>query len=161
MRTLSRATAVMLLVGGTPLGVAAQGEESFTTSQCYVEQIEVVTALAEERFAYVVTSMGTVRSASELFEASASRCFGLVSTFDEPGSGDGYCELLDADGDRVVVHWTATEPGRGEWRFVGGTGKFDGIGGEGSYDEVGEFPSFAADERLSCIETTGTYRLAE
>ncbi len=47
----------------------------------------------------------------------------------------GYCEYLDADGDRVVERWQvpvqavgATVQGTGEW--IDGTGKFAGIGGQ-------------------------------
>ena len=96
--------------------------------------------------------------AKNVFQLHGAAPNGAV-LFHEAGRGSGYCEVLDADGDRLIIPWTATEPDRGEWRFVGGTGKFKGIAGEGTYQAVDEFPSFAQHEQLSCIETTGTYRL--
>ncbi len=159
MRILVAAAVAPLVLGGAVVAATAQTNESFTTSQCWVSRAEMVT-LSDERFAYVFSGTGTLRSDTEPFDGLASRCVGLANTFGDSPRESGYCEYLDADGDRFIASWSVTAPGQGEWRFVDGTGKFEGIAGEGTYQSVGAFPSFEPREQLSCIETTGTYSLS-
>ena len=47
---------------------------------------------------------------------------------------NGSCLYVDADGDKVMVNWTGTEPYDGTKHIVGGTGKYAGITGEGTFD---------------------------
>ncbi len=66
-------------------------------------------------------------------------CFGAVLIDAGAVSGGGNCHYTDADGDKVVMAWTATgmsETGRtmGEWSVVGGTGKWESAEGGGTFD---------------------------
>ncbi len=66
-------------------------------------------------------------------------CFGSVMIDKGAVSGEGLCHYTDADGDMVLMTWTATgmaEGGRttGDWEVTGGTGKWDGASGGGTFN---------------------------
>jgi hypothetical protein len=54
----------------------------------------------------------------------------LISA-DGSTDGHGYCDAVDADGDRWWIWWNNT-PESNRWGFIGGTGKYEGIKGGGT-----------------------------
>lgn len=101
--------------------------------------------------------------------------FGRIATVNEAGSGpwhnmsgdclglglgeqgNGYCRLVDADGDMIFESWRETTAGKGVSRVMGGTGKFEGLESTFEYDYV-VLPS--AEGRLHLSGTKrGSYKL--
>lgn len=59
-------------------------------------------------------------------------CFGTtVVSADGTVVGNGYCDAVDAEGDRWWIWWHNGPKGN-TWGFMGGTGKYDGIKGGGT-----------------------------
>jgi hypothetical protein len=68
-------------------------------------------------------------------------CFGEMEINKGAVAGDGYCTWVDADGESILVTWTATGRdadgnGIGEWQLMGGSGKWDGASGGGGYTVI-------------------------
>jgi hypothetical protein len=69
------------------------------------------------------------------FDRMTERCMGQYywGGNDAPPA-NGSCLYVDADGDQMVVNWSATAPYDGMKQIVGGTGKYAGITGKGTFD---------------------------
>lgn len=69
---------------------------------------------------------------SNSIHLASQDCFGttLISA-DGSAHGHGYCDAVDADGDRWWIWWNNT-PESNRWGFIGGTGKYEGIKGGGT-----------------------------
>ena len=52
-------------------------------------------------------------------------------------NGHGYCDAVDADGDRWWIWWNNT-PESNKWGFIGGTGKYEGITGGGTTESLAQ-----------------------
>jgi hypothetical protein len=74
------------------------------------------------------------------FHLTSWNCTGTVvmSADGTSGSGGGYCDGVDSDGDVWWIWWNGA--GGGEWGFLGGTGKFEGIEGVGIWKIEYEWP---------------------
>lgn len=80
----------------------------------------------------------TLQDASNPMHGATGDCFGAVEIIGVAISGGGNCLFSDAEGDRMVIEWTAQsliESGgnAGIWQLTGGSGKFAGASGGGEY----------------------------
>ena len=68
------------------------------------------------------------------FHLTSLDCFStFIATPDgKSGTGGGYCQGLDKDGDVWWINFQG-DFGGGAWAFIRGTGKFEGISGGGTY----------------------------
>jgi hypothetical protein len=69
---------------------------------------------------------------SNSIHLASQDCFG-TTVIAEGGAavGNGYCDAVDADGDRWWIWWHNGSDGN-TWGFMGGTGKYEGITGGGT-----------------------------
>ena len=74
------------------------------------------------------------------FHLTNWNCAGTVVTLadDMGGSGSGYCDGVDSDGDVWWISWSGVDGG--PWSFLGGTGKFEGVDGGGTWKAAQEWP---------------------
>jgi hypothetical protein len=69
---------------------------------------------------------------SNSIHLASQDCFGTtLIAADGSANGHGYCDAVDADGDRWWIWWNNT-PESNRWGFIGGTGKYEGIKGGGT-----------------------------
>ena len=69
---------------------------------------------------------------SALIHLASQDCFGTtVVSPDGTAVANGYCDAVDADGDRWWIWWHNGPKGN-KWGFMGGTGKYEGIKGGGT-----------------------------
>ncbi len=76
--------------------------------------------------------------ASNSIHLASQDCFGTtVIAADGSANGHGYCDAVDADGDRWWIWWNNTPEGN-KWGFIGGTGKYEGITGGGTTEALAQ-----------------------
>lgn len=100
----------------------------------------------------IVTHPGT------LYHLTNIRCLGAWSVIDGQYRENGYCQVVDNDGDRMLGKFTRVN-GDGRWDVVSGTGKYAGITSGGPYSPVGQFPQPVAGTLQSCSRISGTWKL--
>jgi hypothetical protein len=73
--------------------------------------------------------VGTNRSnpPGGMFDMTSFRCVGLDTTIDAKQSATGVCEVIDKDGDKVLVRYDTDAQGRINESAIAGTGKYEGI----------------------------------
>ena len=93
------------------------------------------------------------------FGRMSVQCVGSGSAIGDQREASGYCDAIDADGDRYVTKYGGGQ-GKGTWSVVTGTGKFAGMTGEGS-NTVIYFPRTALSPGTVqfCNDEEGTFRL--
>lgn len=103
-------------------------------------------------------TLGTQRSSppGSLFDSTASRCVSSYSYIDGKYATDGFCEFLDADGDKYLLKFNRL-PGLGG-TLVGlhGTGKYSGMRLRGMYDRIAPFPATPGNVH-ACVKATGDF----
>jgi hypothetical protein len=82
---------------------------------------------------------------------------GIYHSLDGKAVENGYCDIVDADGDKYLVRYSGDSKG-GKVEAIAGTGKYEGMTLQGQY-RVGNFPTTSSDRFYSCNRFTGTYKL--
>lgn len=162
MKTISRLVAVassFLAVAGAQAAVSMPKEGSFEFNFCFVTDVTHV-AVGEKVFVGGFQNRAAMHSVKPggPFDLQGARCFGSYSNAEGEYSDHGYCEVLDADGDRWIMKFVSTPDSSGTWTSVAGTGKYEGMTAKGAYKPLG-FPPSPVPGNARCNRNTGTYRL--
>jgi hypothetical protein len=139
------------------LKVKMPKEGSFAFDFCYAGNFTV--GVARDDFLGATYDVGTTTRTAQRsapFDFQSGRCRGTYLVVAGKVEALGFCEYLDADGDKwwLAAHGGA---GGGTYEAVAGTGKYTGMTLKGEWRET-PYPS-APDTAQGCHTTTGTYRL--
>lgn len=105
-----------------------------------------------------VETLGTQRSnpPGTLFDSTASRCVSSYSYIDGKYATDGFCEFLDADGDKYLLKFNRLPGLGGNLEGLHGTGKYAGMRLRGVYERTAPFPATPGNVH-ACVKGTGDY----
>lgn len=163
MNPLLRSLLLVLpcVVVGAEAGAAVTlpREGSFDFNFCFVSDATHVT-LTDKVFAGSFVNRAAMHSlrAGGAFDLQGARCFGYYGNLEGDYSDQGYCEVLDADGDKWVMKFVSGPDGGGTWTVPFGTGKYEGMTAKGNYKPLGNV-TLPAPGNARCNRNTGTYRL--
>ncbi|UFW50471.1 MULTISPECIES: hypothetical protein [Bradyrhizobium] len=103
---------------------------------------------------------GTIRSnpPGGAFDKNTFRCIGMNASFDGKSTASTVCEVIDADGDKRLSHFSVGD-GKTTRTHVAGTGKYEGMVMAGTVEPLGPFPVIKAGTFQDCNHQTGTYKL--
>jgi hypothetical protein len=107
---------------------------------------------------YSLTGTSRSNPSGGAFDMMSFQCVGVGALIEGKWSSNGFCEYLDADGDKSLGKATRIGP-KGTWKFVAGTGKFAGITGGGTNETLGQFPTIKPGTFQGCNRAVGTYKL--
>lgn len=129
---------VTIAICGLMIGVlaapATAGEETGSGTVTYAPAEVDTMQMADGSMVQRSHVMGIVlaNDPSNSIHLASQDCFGTtVITADGTANGNGYCDAVDADGDRWWIWWHQG-PDSDTWGFMGGTGKYMGIKGGGT-----------------------------
>ncbi|MFO1320344.1 MAG: hypothetical protein U1F52_12055 [Burkholderiales bacterium] len=161
MKTIPRLLAVGLVcaAGHATAAAAWPKEGSFDFNFCFVSDATHA-ALTDKVFAGGFVNRAALHSqrAGGPFDLQGARCFGYYGNVEGEYSDQGYCEIVDADGDRWTMKFVSGPDGGGTWTVPFGTGKYEGMVARGGYKPLGNVPLPTAGT-ARCNRNTGTYRL--
>jgi hypothetical protein len=103
-------------------------------------------------------TLGTQRSEppGSLFDLTSSRCLYRYSYIDGKYEADGFCEFLDAQGDKYLLKIYRALGQGGTLQGVHGTGKYSGMKLRGEYERIASFPSTPGNTH-ACVKATGEF----
>jgi hypothetical protein len=71
----------------------------------------------------------------------------------------GTCEVIDADGDKRLGHYSVVDGKETFYTIVAGTGKYEGMILTSTVEPLGPFPAIKDGTFQGCNHRTGTYKL--
>ncbi len=162
---LKLASAVIVglaLVHAPTTGEAAELAKSgsYDITNCWAGTSNVIVhSKAHIALSYTLTGTSLANKPGGPFGNLSYQCVGVVRVMQGTATGDGNCEYVDADGDKVLGRGIRTGNPGGEWTFINGTGKYAGITGGGAFKYLGQFPTVRKGHFQGCNRATGTYKL--
>jgi hypothetical protein len=146
------------LVGTATGAVSLPKEGPFNTHYCFSGTGQPI-ALNDNAVAGSYTLFATVQSTSPggAFDQTASHCMGLFETVNGKTMENGYCDVVDADGDKYLLRYLGDSNG-GKVEAIAGTGKYEGMTLQGEYRHGG-LPTTSSDRFYACNRFSGTYKL--
>ena len=126
--------AICGLIIGSLAAPAEAGEETGSGTVTYAPAAVDTVQLADGSMVQRSHIMGIVlaNDPSNSIHLASQDCFGTtVIAADGTAIANGYCDAVDADGDRWWISWH-NGPDANTWAFTGGTGKYEGIKGGGT-----------------------------
>ena len=128
------ALAICGIVFGLLAAPAEAGEEKGSGTATYapaaVETVQLANGSSVQRSH--IKGIVLASDPSNSLHLASQDCFGTtLIAADGTAIGNGYCDAVDADGDRWWLSWH-NGPDGNTWEFTGGTGKYEGIKGGGS-----------------------------
>jgi hypothetical protein len=152
--------AVLLLglIGTASGAVTLPKEGSFDTNFCFSGTGESM-PLTDKALAGSYRMFATVQSIPPggAFDQSASQCIGVYHMINGTTVETGYCDLVDADGDKYLVRYSGDFK-TGKLEALTGTGKYEGMVLQGEY-RVGHLPTTGPDRFYNCNRYSGKYKL--
>lgn len=109
-------------------------------------------------FGYWLTGTSRSRLSDSPIGPFATQCLGSGGRNGKTSSTAGHCELIDADGDKILGSYHRRGP-TGEWKAISGTGKFAGITGGGTFTRVAFPRGLMQGTFAGCTEDEGRYEL--
>ena len=128
------------LMIGSFAAPATAGEETGSGTVTYapaeVDTVEMADGTVVQRSHIMGIVLADDQSVS--IHLASQDCFGTtVITPDGTATGNGYCDAVDADGDRWWIWWHNGADSN-TWGFMGGTGKYTGIKGGGTTEPLAQ-----------------------
>ena len=126
---------VLFAAFGTPVRAGDLPKEgTYSTTWTFSGPYTLV-EIGEEKWSYVAAFTEVVwNNAGEgVLHNMSANCNGLGAA---SGEGNGYCNYVDADGDKIYTAWEDLTEGKGKATILGGTGKYAGIQGSEEYEYV-------------------------
>lgn len=153
------ATALMSAMATSQAAVTMPKEGSFDFNFCFVSDATHV-AISDKSYVGSFQNRAAMHSnrAGGAFDLQGARCFGYYGNLDGAYSDQGYCEIVDADGDKWVMRFASGADSAGTWTAAAGTGKYEGMVARGAYKPLG-FPPSPVPGNARCNRNTGTYQL--
>ena len=149
---------LLSLIGTGNAAVSLPKEGPFDTNYCFSGTGQSI-ALNDNAVAGSYTQFATVQSnpPGGAFDQTASHCVGLFQTVNGKTMGNGYCDIVDADGDKYLMRYSGDDKG-GKVEGIAGTGKYEGMTLQGEYRH-GNLPTTSSDRFYACNRFSGTYKL--
>jgi hypothetical protein len=94
-----------------------------------------------------------------MLDKGVFHCLGLQTVFAGKNVFSHYCELVFADGDKILAHFSPGPDGTSIRDTVAGTGKYEGLLLSGKVMPLGPYPVVKAGTFQNCNHQTGTYKL--
>jgi hypothetical protein len=132
--------AICAMVFGSLVTPAEAGEEHGSGTVTYAPAEVENTQLPDGGMIQRSHIMGIVLAddASNSIHLASQDCFGTTVVPDGGTAiGNGYCDAVDANGDRWWIWWH-NGPDSNTWGFMGGTGKYEGITGGGTTESLAQ-----------------------
>jgi hypothetical protein len=150
--------ALFSVIGTASAAVSLPKEGPFDTHYCFSGTGQPI-ALNDNAVAGSYTLFATVQSnpPGGAFDQTASHCMGLFQTVNGKTMENGYCDIVDADGDKYLMRYSGDSEG-GKVEAIAGTGKYDGMTLQGEYRH-GSLPTTSSDRFYACNRFSGTYKL--
>jgi hypothetical protein len=154
------ATLIAGVCASVPLQVCAAdlpGSGKFEFTSCLAGK-ETSIGHAPNYAVGTADTLGTQRSEppGSLFDLTSSRCVYRYSYIDGKYDADGFCEFLDAQGDKYLLKINR-EPGQGgTLQGMHGTGKYAGMKLRGAYERIAPFPATPGNTH-ACVKATGEF----
>src|SRR5215831_5648114 len=119
--------ALFTVIGTASAAVSLPKEGPFDTHYCFSGTAQAI-ALNDNAVAGFVTLFATIQSnpPGGAFDQTASHCMGLFQTVNGKTMEIGYCDIVDADGDKYLVRYSGDSNG-GKVEAMAGTGKYEGM----------------------------------
>ena len=158
-----RSVSIALLFGLASAANAAAAELpkewNYDTMHCFGGTITFVKhGKSHMAFNYHLSGASRSKTSDSPVGLLSSQCLGVGSVIEGASSTNGFCEFIDADGDKFFGVYDRTGPS-GTWKVLSGTGKFTGITGGGTYDRI-RFPrGLLAGTFSGCSDGKGSYKL--
>lgn len=135
-------------------------EGSFELNFCFVTDIHHIAVTDKTGVGYF-TNSAALHSLQPggAFDLQGARCFGYYSNVEGQYGDHGYCELIDADGDRWIMKFQSGPDQSGTWNVAAGTRKYVGMTATGAYKPLGFVSSPEPGRAQRCNRNTGTYKL--
>lgn len=149
----------VLVAGTAGAAVNLPKEGSFDFNFCFVSDA-VHVAFGDKVYVGSFQNRASMHSnrPGGAFDLQGARCFGTYGNVDGDYTDQGYCEIVDADGDKWLMKFTSGADSSGIWTAPFGTGKYEGMTARGTYKPLG-FPPSPVPGNARCNRNTGTYRL--
>ena len=133
-------------------------EGTYDATDCMGGPAQVITQSASQ----VIGSfdvMGTlIGKPGMLYHNTNIRCLGVWSLIDGQYSESGNCQIVDADGDKMLGRFSRGT-GDGRWEVISGSGKYVGLTSNGTYAPLGPFPQPTPNTVQGCSRVTGTWKM--
>lgn len=94
-----------------------------------------------------------------MLDKGVFHCLGLQTVFAGKDVYSHYCELVFADGDKILGHLSPGPDGNPVRSTVAGTGKYEGLVLSGTVVQLGPYPVVKPGAFQNCNHQTGTYKL--
>ena len=94
-----------------------------------------------------------------MLDKGVFHCLGLQTVFAGKDVYSHYCELVFADGDKILAHFSPGPDGNPIRSTVAGTGKYEGLVLSGTVVQMGPFAVVKPGAFQNCNHQTGTYKL--
>jgi hypothetical protein len=94
-----------------------------------------------------------------MLDKGVFHCLGLQTVFAGKDVYSHYCELVFADGDKILAHFSPGPDGNPIRNTVAGTGKYEGLVLSGTVVQMGPFAVVKPGAFQNCNHQTGTYKL--
>ena len=94
-----------------------------------------------------------------MLDKGVFRCLGLTTAFAGKVMYNNYCELVFADGDKILASFSPGPDGTSVRGTVAGTGKYEGLVLSGKVVQLGPYAVVKPGAFQNCNHQTGTYKL--
>jgi len=148
------------------LGIAAQStsgaglppEGKFEFVFCYGGDVKVIEHSTNVMGGTASVS-GPIRSMSEggVLDKTAASCHSTFTVVQSKINEYGFCEVVDADGDRMFYAYTSDAQG-GRWTGYPGSGKYQSYLWQAEWERMGPFPSATPGKVQGCHRAWGSFR---
>ena len=140
---------------------ADAAEFEYDTTLCFSGKHTTLADTQSFKFGTVAASGASLPG--DRGEVTTFHCTGVWHEADGRYEETGFCEDLDAEGERTFARFVEVhENGQfvsGTLEYMGGTGSLAGISGGGSYEPLATYPQVKSGEAQECVESIGTYTL--
>ncbi len=94
-----------------------------------------------------------------MLDKGVFHCLGLRTVFAGRDAYNHYCELVFADGDKILAHLSPGPDGTSIRNTVTGTGKYEGLALSGTVVQLGPFAVVKPGAFQNCNQQTGAYKM--
>lgn len=164
MRTMMGMISVATLVAATSSGVGLAAdlpkEGNYDITACPSGVSNEITFSKDHRV-FTVEQWGSTLSnpPGGMLDKGVFHCLGLTTSFAGKVMYNNYCELVFADGDKILASFSPGPDGTSIRDTVAGTGKYEGLLLSGKVMPLGPYPVVKAGTFQNCNHQTGTFKL--
>ena len=154
--------AALLAITSTGCALAADlpKEGSYEITACTTGVANEI-AFSKDYRVFTVEMWGSTISnpPAGMLDKGVFRCLGLTTAFAGKVMYNNYCELVFADGDKILASFSPGPDGTSVRGTVAGTGKYEGLVLSGKVVQLGPYAVVKPGAFQNCNHQTGTYKL--